>query len=124
MFVVVVVVVVVVVIIIIILFCWQKTDIARDCETPSCRNEAMTITSRLWDLIDAQYLSLIRETLIQTKLMSWSSDFRSIILRGRDFLSFLKKFLVGSRQCLIQGGEFFSNIFTLYISQVACICLL
>ena len=47
--------------------------------------------------------------------MSWSSDFRSIILRGREFFFFFnikKKFVVGSRKCLIQGGGIFANIFT------------
>ena len=40
--------------------------------------------------------------------MSWSSDFRSIILRGRDFFFFYikKKFVVGCRKCLIQGAGF------------------
>ena len=50
-----------------------------------------------------------------TKLMSWSSDFRSIILRGREFFLFLiikKKFVVRSRKCLIHGGGNFANIFT------------
>ena len=48
--------------------------------------------------------------------MSWSSDFRSIILRGREFFFFYiyikKKFVVRSRKCLIQGGRIFANIFT------------
>ena len=45
--------------------------------------------------------------------MSGSSDFRSIILRGWDFFfNIKKKFVVGSRKCLIQGGGIFANIFT------------
>ena len=45
--------------------------------------------------------------------MSWSSDFRSIILRGREvFFNIKKKFVVGSRKRLIQGGGIFANIFT------------
>ena len=49
--------------------------------------------------------------------MSWSSDFRSIILRGGIFFFFFfffikKKFVVGSRKCLIQRGGIFGNIFT------------
>ena len=46
--------------------------------------------------------------------MSWSSDFRLIILRGRDFFLFniKKRFVIGSRKCLIQGGGIFANIFT------------
>ena len=51
-----------------------------------------------------------------TKLMSWWSDFRSIIVRGRDFFFFFfnikKKFVVRSRTYLIQGGGIFANIFT------------
>ena len=43
--------------------------------------------------------------------MSWSSDFRSIILRGKDYF-FFNRFLVGSRQCLTEGVRFFANIFT------------
>ena len=54
--------------------------------------------------------------------MSWSSDFRSIILRGRNFFFFKylkKRFVVWSRQCLIEG-LFFLQIFfyaTLYVAN-------
>ena len=54
--------------------------------------------------------------------MSWSLDFRSIILRGQDFFFFFnitKKFVVGSRKCLIQGGRDFCKYFytTFYIAK-------